>query len=323
MKKLIFHCEHLLILFALLLAWCIPQAGPSTTASAKTPESTITIRYLKPEPMPNVDLLSAVYLYAQPTDWSPNAVPIEQIPTVQRAALALYRGPTNAHPHELEVVDFIEPDFETMPDRFLYPLTELPADQRYYLAYTADWQPTPAPSTNATQVAYSTRVEPGEIGNFHVTTNQQNVAFYEEELRFVTDYDAIELYPTTDAELLNSASNDQMIWFAFATQADASTNDAPSDYCIEESDTDFHITSLSSQKTWDLYATDLTDYLYPEAPTASAQLTHLSGGTTPVPDDYIVIYKSLTNSGALRRPFFSWTLIPSMYFLQQFCHDHR
>lgn len=281
MKKLLsqLRCAHLLILAALLLACYIPQIGTSTAAYAKTSAHApaITVQHLEPDPTASFELLSTVYTYAQATDWPPSTAPIEQIPIVQRAALTLYRGPANASPHELEPVDFIEPDFETMPDRFLYPLTELPADQRYYLAYTASWQPTPTPSANITQIDYSICIEPGEIGSFHVATNQQNVAFYDEELRFVTDYDTIKLYPTTDATLLNATSSNQTIWFGFATQTDASTADTLNGYHIEKSNADFYIISLGNHETWDLYTTDLTDYLYPEVSTVSSQMTHFSG----------------------------------------------
>lgn len=151
-----------------------------------------------------------------------------------------------------EEVDFIEPDFETPPENYLYEICN-----RYTYEIRFQLPPT-IKLSNAFKVDYSSSVTNGDLGTIIVeyvdlvkTPEETTQTIYHGELKFVATGD-LELQHT-DVQI--DMNNQLTLKF--------STNTTSSDPGTTPSSTTALVHVTRSNTSQDLYTTDLSRYLYP------------------------------------------------------------
>lgn len=161
-----------------------------------------------------------------------------------------YHDPQTGLP---EAVNFIEPDFETPPENYLYEITD-----RY--TYEIHFQPPITEElTDTFKVDYSSDVKNGDLGT--ITIEYPDLVMTETSPTQTTYHGELKFVATGDLKLQHTAatvdSNNQLI--IQLTTDGASYNQSN----ILPSFTATPIQITRSDTSQDLYATDLHSYLYP------------------------------------------------------------
>lgn len=308
------RCVIPLLILALAIMLALTSSHP---ASQQLPAAATTgpaVQIIPPVPdltalLPQAGAMPLVYHEPeQPTDllWFPDWAIAGAEPIAHATTLSLYRGPAHANLDQLTLVDFIEPDLPVMPERYLYALEPLPADQRYYLAYTTDWATASVQPTAPTHLQYSTELCPGELGGFSLSTLQnpqlqtttspetpsvaQRPHFYHGQLYFVSDDHALQLQATADGQQLTTQAADGTAWFAFQVTAPTTTPATPDtlvktpDYSLALPALTLNVATIGNPAAaCDLYRVDLTSYLYPETSYQASNVADPPVATTVQP----------------------------------------